>query len=76
MYRNNFEQLMHKFNFDQFLIDKRLEMRELRDLLGVSIVGVYKMKNRGTIKPSTLRKLEEVYGDCSQYLHKEKAEVA
>lgn len=66
---------MLQFDLTTFLLDKRISLAEFASIAGCSIVGAYYMKNRGTIKPSTLRKLEEVYGDCSQYLQVEKAEA-
>jgi len=63
------------FDLDRFLKEQKLSAKEFADRVDCSIATVYFIKERGTIKPTFLRKLEEVYGDCSQYLQVEKAEA-
>lgn len=59
------------FNLAKFLFDKRMTIKELAILTGMTRTAVWQMKERGTIKMSFLRKLESNFGDCSNYLKHE-----
>jgi hypothetical protein len=59
---------MIPFDFKLFLFELRLTKFDLSKLLNVPNPTVYIMCNRGTIKPSFLRKIEVQFGDCSKYI--------
>ncbi len=59
------------FNLAKFLFDKRMTIKELATLTGMTRTAIWQMKERGTIKMSFLRKLESHFGDCSKYLQPE-----
>lgn len=63
--------LMIVFNFNQFLIDKAITIRELSKSTGVEESSISKMKDRGTIKPAILGIFQKQYGDCSKYISTE-----
>lgn len=59
------------FNLAKFLFDKRMTIKELATLTGMTRTAIWQMKERGTIKMNFLRKLESHFGDCSKYLQPE-----
>lgn len=62
---------MFNFNIDIFLIDKRLGILELSKKISVPFQSLYYAKKNQKISPKLLRKLEEKFGDCSNYIIKE-----
>ena len=59
------------FNLTEFLFDKRLTIKELSVITGITRTGIWQMSKRGTVKMSFLRKLESFFGDCSKYMNTE-----
>ncbi|MEM3091516.1 MAG: hypothetical protein QXD05_00060 [Candidatus Pacearchaeota archaeon] len=60
---------MLRFDFIKFLLDKRMNGYEFSKILSIPNPSAYIMIKRGTIKPSLLKKLEEIYNeDLSRYI--------
>lgn len=60
-----------KFNFNLFLIEKRLTVKQLAEKTGVHADTIYKSIRNGSIKMRTLQLIELSFGDCSNYIIKE-----
>ncbi len=59
---------MLKFKFNDFLLDNRISAADLARQIKVHYFSVWKMVERGSIKPSFLAKLETLYASASEYL--------
>ncbi|MDQ7818806.1 MAG: hypothetical protein RDU14_17395 [Melioribacteraceae bacterium] len=59
---------MITFNFDQFLLDKRLGLYELASKTSIPVQTLYAVKNRGTVKMKFIRRLEKKFGDLTPYI--------
>lgn len=59
---------MISFDLNKFLFNNRLNLTELSIKINQPKRSLYAMADRGTIKPSFLRKLEEKFGDCEEYI--------
>lgn len=65
------------FDFEKFLVDKRVTLPELSEQTSIAYQTLYAIYKRGKIKMNTLREIEKVYGDLSEYLMPQlKAEIA
>lgn len=51
-----------------FRLDLRLSCADIAKKLKLPVRSITVMENRGTVKPSFLRSLEKIYGDCTNYL--------
>lgn len=58
------------FDFNQFLIDKRLSVQDVAKKVGLDDATLYRNKQSGRIKPRTLKILEDHYGPLETYVHK------
>lgn len=56
------------FNLKQFLVDHRLTIQEFAEQMDIHTLTAYRINKRGTVSIPFIRKIEEKYGDCSQYL--------
>ena len=59
---------MLQFDFNSFLFAKRLSLMDVAKAMKLHLRSVQIMRDRGTVKPSFLRKLETKYGDLSRYI--------
>jgi len=62
---------MTPFDLTRFLFEKRYSEADLARMVKQPINSIKIMCERGTIKFSFLRKLESIFGDCSEYIVKE-----
>lgn len=63
---------MIQFNLASFRIDKRLSISDLAKKIKKPVRSISIMENRGSIKPSFLKQIEKCFGNCEQYIIKEK----
>jgi lambda repressor-like predicted transcriptional regulator len=59
---------MLQFNIDSFISKNRTSIKEVSGKSQISEKTLFNIRNRNTIKPSMLGKLEAVYGDLSGYV--------
>lgn len=56
------------FDFEKLLIDKRVTLPELSEQTSIAYQTLYAIYKRGKIKMNTLREIEKVFGDLSEYI--------
>ena len=59
---------MFKINFDEWVSNNIISMREIADRTGVNINTLYRIKKYKVIGTGTIRKIQVVYPDITKYL--------
>jgi DNA-binding Xre family transcriptional regulator len=60
--------MMVQFNFEKFMLDKRVTEKELAREMGKTYPAIMEMKKRRSIKLTFLKKLEKKYDRLDNYL--------
>ena len=59
---------MIQFNFKKFLFDNRLSISDLSRQIKTSQPAISRMVERGSVKPSFLKRLEKLYS-CEKFIN-------